>query len=174
MIDSHTAACCLIGAVEDILAEHAKPEAEHKYLSAAMTWPYCTHDAIVAREVAPTTEGPDFVAEYADRADRVASWYHVFEVALVRGAPPFPDSDDCLVGLYGTCEAPPDTTTLSGHHRLIADERGHLRDGLIEYWCECMAASGRAKTAPAWIESIETVNEGRFSGTTFTVAALLG
>jgi hypothetical protein len=179
MITSHQAACCLLQSVTASAAEltpDPAPAFVHAYLSATLTYPYCGHDAVVVRTLAPTTTGPDEGVLNEDRHDGVAVWFDRFDVVVLRDAPPMPDLSpgECIAGIYGTCDSEPDCTTLSGHHRIVVEERERLLDELLERWCVCMAAAGWSPSSIGpWVIDFEPVSEGRFAGTLFTVGVLL-
>lgn len=165
------ALCCLLDAVVASAAAASAAPFDHVYSSAAGTWPYCTHSAVVGRVLAPSTEPPDPLEA------PTSVWYDGFEVAVVRCGPPFPDLEGaCLSTLYGSCESEPGAHDLSGHHALVAGELYRLRAELLERWCLCLTSvegGGYSSTRPRWFRSIEVRTEGRFTASVFTVATLL-
>lgn len=166
------ALCCLLDAVTESAADAGAGAFpfDHVYSSAAGTWPYCPHDAVVGRVLAPSTEPPDPLEA------PTTVWFDGFEVAVIRCGPPFPDSEACLGSLYGSCASPPGAADLSGHHAAVAAEMYRLRSELLGRWCDCLTGivdGGYSSTRPRWFRSIELRTEGRFTATVFTVATLL-
>lgn len=170
-VTPQAALCCLLDAVVESAADAGAAPFDHVYASAAGTWPYCTHAAVVGRVLAPTTEPPDPLEA------PTSVWYDVLEVAAVRCGPPFPDVDGaCLAALYGSCDSAPGALDLSGHHAAVVEELYRLRLELLERWCSCLTSivgGGYSSTRPRWIRSLELRTEGRFTAAVFTVATLL-
>lgn len=183
IVDPFAALCCLIGAVDTSNTNAAGVPFDHKYPSAALTWPYCTHHAIVARIASKTTEPPP--TETSGTADMRAAgrvWYHRFELDVVRCGPPAPTTGECLDDLYGDCDSDANHDTLAGHQRAIVAEAERLHAELLDLWCQCLRTlpppGGTTPIYsagnPRWIESVTTSNEGRFTAIRFRVGALLG
>ena len=173
------ALCCLMNAVAESAAAAAAEPFSHIYPSAAMTWPYCDHHAVVGRQLADSVEPPpgpagDLPAWDARTGDRVA--YSVFEVHVIRYGPPAPDPNSPgLCGLYGACGDPAGSDSIAGHYALVQDERARLQAELLERWCACLLTTvdNYSKSWPSWIEQISTQSAGRFTSTEFIVHALL-
>lgn len=163
------ALCCLLDAVVASADDAGAAPFDHVYTSAAGTWPYCNHDAVVGRVLAPSTEPPDPLELPTNL------WYDVLEVAVIRCGPPAPTAEGCLSTLYGSCASVAGAADLSGHQAAVAAELYRLRSELLGRWCDCLTAApgGYSSTQPRWFRSIEVRNEGRFSASVFTVSTLL-
>lgn len=181
MIDPHTALCCLISSAAASATAAGVPFV-HAYPTAALTWPYCTHDAVIGRHVGQDPNPPPSLTGEPPAFDaptnaRVA--FDVFDLTVLRCGPPYPEIREgavaCPSGFYGDCSSPVDNTTLAGHHALVAAETERLRSELLERWCSCLVLldAGYSRTRPRWVDSVTVENEGRFTGVTFRVAGLL-
>lgn len=180
MTASRDALCCLLDAVADSAAAAGAEPFEHKYPSAALTWPYCDHHAVLGRSLPPTTLPPPNSGEPAKDDPQTTGriYYHRFDLHVVRCGPPSPvDGGSCLADLYGDCSSPAGHTTLAGHERAVDAETTRLFDELLERWCDCMTASitGYARHAPRWIEpNAVLTTSGRFTALQLQVGTLLG
>ena len=172
------ALCCLIAAAEATAAGNSLDPFDHAYPSTSLTWPYCTHSAVVARAIAPTNIPPAHLQlpQAADPNTTGVIWFDRFEIDVVRCGPPAPDDGSCLADLYGSCASPVDHSTLAGHHAAVEVELDALRSELLGRWCDCLVAldAGYGRHAPRWFESISVVTGGRFTAVRLIVGTRLG
>lgn len=172
-ITTDEAICCLLSAVAQVLADADAPALDHRYVSANDTWPYCAHDAAVARELDALlfTNAGDPQRDTQSRA-----WVHQFQVTVLRPAPPGPTQPgQCLDGLYGDCAtATAFDGTITGHALGVAADRRAIRRNLLAEWCQCMrTAHKRPASNHTDLVRTEAVAGGRFAGTLFVVEAVL-
>lgn len=180
MISGHDALCCLLSSVTASAADASAEPFDHTYPSSSLTWPYCTHHAVVGRVAGRSTEPPPnrnmLPAEDPNTTGTVR--YTRFDLHVVRCGPPSPDpeSTTCLGDLYGDCSSPANHETLAGHHRAIDLEAERLISELLQRWCDCLVErnEGYSRSAPRWLEEALVVSEGRFSAITMRVGTLLG
>lgn len=180
MTTARDALCCLFDAVSQSAADAGAEPFRHIYPSAALTYPYCSHHALVGRSLPPTViPPPDGITPMSNDPQTVGRvYYHRFELHVVRCGPPMPDeSTQCLGTLYGDCDSPAGHGTLAGHELAVTEETERLTAELLDRWCECLRATipYYGAHAPRWIEPTSAlITTGRFTALQLTVGTRLG
>lgn len=182
-ISAIDALCCAISSVQLSAANADAEPFDHAYPTSAMTWPYCSHSAVIGRLAGISNVPPPnrdyLVAENPQTTGTIR--YHRFDISVIRCGPPSPDenSTKCLGDLYGDCSSPANHETLAGHERSVDLEVERLMGDMLDLWCDCLvdlpeAQGGRySKTRPRWIESASVTSQGRFTAIEFKIGTLL-